>query len=389
MSDGDRPFRAKLALGAAAAALAVLASLALGCGRREEPARTPVSTAAATATATAAPARGRRRSAVTIAWVGDTTPGTTGALPPGDGRERYRAVAGRLRGADLAVGNLEGTLALGGASKCASAAAPATAAVPVSSAGTSCFAFRAPPRYARGLEAAGFDLMNLANNHAFDYGARGMGETVRALDRRGVAVTGRPGEVRVLRRNGVRIAFAGFAAYRWASPIRDLAAVRSIIRGAARRADVVVALMHAGAEGEVATRVPVGEEIAYGEARGDPRAFGRAAIDAGADLVLGSGPHVVRGLERYRGRLIAHSLGNFHGVGNFAAGPVASLSALLEVRVRPDGRVAGGRWRSLHLVDGGRPVPDPQQRSAKLVRRLSAEDFGHAAWRLRRGGRLR
>jgi Bacterial capsule synthesis protein PGA_cap len=387
MPDGDRPSRAKLALGAAAAALAVVAGLALGCGRREEPARTPA--AAATATATATPARGRRPSAVTIAWVGDTTPGTTGALPPGDGRERYRAVAGRLRRADLAVGNLEGTLAVGGASKCAAPSAPAAAAVPVSTGGTSCFAFRAPPRYARGLEAAGFDLMNLANNHAFDYGARGMGQTVRALERRGVAVTGRPGEVRVLRRNGVRVAFAGFAAYRWASPIRDLAAVRSIIAGAARKADVVVALMHAGAEGEVATRVPVGEEVAYGEARGDPRAFARAAIDAGADLVLGSGPHVVRGLQRYRGRLIAHSLGNFHGVGNFAAGPVASLSGLLEVRVRPDGRVAGGRWRSLRLVDGGRPVPDPRHASAKLVRRLSAQDFGRAAWRLEHGGRLR
>jgi hypothetical protein len=387
MDDGDRPSRAKLALGAAVAALAVIAGLALGCGRREEPPRAPAATAAATATAT--PARGRRASALTIAWVGDTTPGTTGALPAGDGRARYRAVAGRLRAADLAVGNLEGTLAVGGVSKCPSAAAPAAAGVTVSTGGSSCFAFRAPPRYARGLDAAGFDLMNLANNHAFDYGARGMGQTVRALDRHDVAVTGRPGEVRVLRRDGVRVAFAGFAAYRWASPIRDLAAVRTIIAGAARKADVVVALMHAGAEGEGATRVPAGEEVAYGEARGDPRAFARAAIDAGADLVLGSGPHVVRGLERYRGRLIAHSLGNFHGVGNFASGPIASLSGLLEVRVRPNGRVVGGRWRSLHLVDGGRPVPDPRQRSAKLVRRLSAEDFGRTAWRLRRGGRLR
>ena len=324
---------------------------------------------------------------VSLAWVGDTTPGAAGALPPGDGRARYRAVARRLRGADVALGNLEGTLARGGTSKCpppglqpvAAGAAPASA----------CFAFRAPPRYARGLRAAGFDLMSLANNHAFDYGPEGMGQTVRALRRHGIAATGRPGEVRVLRRRGVRIAFAGFAAYPWASPIRDLAAVRGIVAGAARRADVVVALMHAGAEGEAATRVPAGEEVAYGEPRGDPRAFARAAIDAGADLVLGSGPHVVRGLERYRGRLIAHSLGNFHGYDTFASGPVASLSGLLEVRMRATGEVAGGRWRSLELVDRGRPVPDPRRRSAKLVRRLSAADFGAAAWRTRRDGRLR
>ncbi len=132
-----------------------------------------------------------------------------------------------LRAADLATGNLEGTLSRGGASKCPPA--------PEAEGPSQCFAFQAPPRFARGLRWAGFDLMNLANNHAFDFGADGMGQTVRALRRAGIAVTGRPGEVKILRRRGVRVAFAGFAAYPWASPIGDLAATREIVAGAGAR----------------------------------------------------------------------------------------------------------------------------------------------------------
>ena len=68
---------------------------------------------------------------------------------------------------------------------------------------------------------------------------------------------------------------------------------------------------HGGAEGTNATHVPQGVEKFLGENRGDLRKFSRAVIDAGADLVIGHGPHVLRGMEIYKGRLIAYSLGNF------------------------------------------------------------------------------
>ena len=86
-----------------------------------------------------------------------------------------------------------------------------------------------------------------------------------------------------------------------------------------------------------------GGENAFGENRGDLRAFARVAIRAGADLVLGSGPHVLRGLELYRGRLIAYSLGNLAGWHNFATrGPVLSLSALIKVQMGPHGPLPRG-----------------------------------------------
>ena len=65
-------------------------------------------------------------------------------------------------------------------------------------------------------------------------------------------------------------------------------------------------------------------------------------INAGADLVVGSGPHVLRGVEQYHGRLIAYSLGNFAGFKNFALGGTLSLSGILRVTLIP-GRDAGDR----------------------------------------------
>src|SRR5204862_874294 len=150
------------------------------------------------------------RGPVTIAWVGDITPGSAMGVPPGDGRVQFAHVRRFLRSADLAFGNLEGTYSTGGASKRGGEG------------GRSCFAFQAPPDHARALRRAGFDAVNLANNHAWDYGAAGQAQTTAALRRARVAATGRPGEIVVLRRRGLRIALVGFAAYPWANPIGDL-----------------------------------------------------------------------------------------------------------------------------------------------------------------------
>jgi hypothetical protein len=133
--------------------------------------------------------------------------------------------------------------------------------------------------------------------------------------------------------------------------------------------------MHAGAEGADKTHTPKGVESAFGEFRGSPRAFAHAMIDAGASAVLGSGPHVIRGVERYKGRLVAYSLGNFAGWGNFRTSGTSGLSGLLTIRVDRRGNVLGGRWLSLKLADSGAPVVDPKHASTDLVRKLSRQDF--------------
>ena len=75
----------------------------------------------------------------------------------------------------------------------------------------------------------------------------------------------------------------------------------------------MVVQVHMGAEGSAGHAVRPGNEIFFGENRGDPIEFAHAVIDAGADLVVGHGPHVMRAMEFYKGRLIAYSLGNFAG----------------------------------------------------------------------------
>jgi hypothetical protein len=192
----------------------------------------------------------------------------------------------------------------------------------------------------------------------------------------------------VLRVKGIRVALIGCAPYRWAQSLLDTAGTAALVREAARRADVVVVYMHAGAEGNGAEHVAAREETYLGEPRGDPVAFAHAILDAGADLVLASGPHVLRGLEWYRRRLIAYSLGNLAGTHTLRTVGLEAESALLRVRLDRDGRFVGGSLVPLAIAPSGTPSFDPSRRSLELVRRLSAEDLGAGAMRLSATGRL-
>jgi Bacterial capsule synthesis protein PGA_cap len=299
---------------------------------------------------------------ITLQWAGDIALSAQRGLPPGGLDRALAPVRGLLRQADVTLGNLEGTLSVGGSSKCGGIGNAA------------CFAFQAPPWTAGRLRALGFDLVNQANNHSLDYGPSGRQQTIAALSRAGIAHTGLPGEVTLMRVRGVRVAFVGFAPYPYDADLLNIPAAQALVRRAQARASRVVVIIHAGAEGGDRLHTPLGSESYLGENRGGARAFSHAVIDAGASIVLGSGPHVIRGVERYRGRLIAYSLGNFVGYHTLAGGGVLSESAILRVTLGASGAVLAGRWISLALVDG-LPRPDPTYASAKLVAALSRADF--------------
>ena len=300
---------------------------------------------------------------VEIGWVGDTTPGSKYGQPPNQGRALFADVRDQLRAPDLMMANLEGTFSVGGTSKCAGLDS------------SKCYAFQAPPENASALTWAGIDLVGLANNHTHDYLAQGMTQTVDTLEANKIAFAGLPHQVSVIDVKGVRVGVVGFSAYPWNARLLDIPAARELVRKAVAQADLVVVLMHAGAEGADQTHTPTGDEVAYGEDRGRTRDFAHAVVDAGADLVLGSGPHVVRGIERYHDRLIAYSLGNFAGWDNFSLAGRLCLSGLLTVRIDTKGRLLGGHWLSLRLAEPGVPEVDSTDTSAKLVRQLSAADF--------------
>ena len=313
----------------------------------------------------AAPDRPAAAPRVTIAAAGDTMLGDTPSLPPRPAT--YLSAVRSSLAADITFGNLEGTLTTATHSKCGSGS-------------SDCFAFRDPPSYGRYLHRAGFDVMNSANNHSHDFGDAGVQQTTRALHAHGIAQDGLPGEIAYVRRNGVKVAFVGFAPYPNTSDLLDYRTAARMIHRAGARADVVVVYMHAGAEGADKDHVTRREEYAFGEDRGNPFRFAHMAVDDGADLVIASGPHVERGMQWYHRRLIAYSMGNFANYHNFGSGGVLSYSCVLRVTLSATGGFVKARFVSVILDSAGHATVDSRKRSAAFVNRLSREDFGdHAA----------
>jgi hypothetical protein len=146
--------------------------------------------------------------------------------------------------------------------------------------------------------------------------------------------------------------------------------------------------MHAGAEGSDAAHVTGQEESYVGEDRGNPEVFAHAAIDDGADLVIASGPHVLRGMQYYNGHLIAYSLGNFVGYQNFSTSGSLDLSGILTVTLSSTGALTAGHFTSLVLSSVGQPSVDTGGASASFINQLSTSDFGAAAATIQPDGQL-
>ena len=362
------------------AASAAVLLVATGCSG-DEPGPPPAPPAAAGPTtpapSTASPAPPPAPPTVTVGWSGDAVPASVDrGLPPDPGR-LLRAVTPLLRRPDVMIGNLEGTL---------TRVATSTKCEPDSE---DCVAFRSPPAYAQLFADAGYDVLSLANNHSHDFGEAGLAETRAAVRGAGIALTGGPDEIAVRTVRGIRVAVVGFAPYGWSSPLNDPDAVRELVGRAAAAADVVVAVFHGGAEGPTALHVPAGRETAFGEDRGDLRAFARTALAAGAHAVLGAGPHVVRGAEVVGGRPVAYSVGNLVGYRTLSSAGVTGTTAILHLTFGADGRWVGGRLHPTRQVPPGYAEPDPERTAIALVARLSREDFGPSAARVGTDGTLR
>ncbi|MEU7934573.1 CapA family protein [Micromonospora echinofusca] len=302
--------------------------------------------------------------AISLSATGDIIMGNApNRLPPNGGKGFFDSVEKALA-ADLVMGNLEEPLTVDtGTGKCG----------PNS---TRCFQFRAPPEYAAHLRDAGFDLLNQANNHGYDFGPKGYENTQKALEKYELAHTGAPDQITVIDVKGVKVAVAGFSSYVWSNSLTDIAAAKKVITKAAGMADIVVVQVHMGGEGSEKTRVRPGTEMFLGENRGDPVKFSKAMIDAGADLIVGHGPHVLRGMEFYKGRLIAYSLGNFAGGGNSLsnAGRLG-WGGVLKVSLNPDGSWAGGSFVSTYMNSIGKPTMDRDDRGLGLLKQLTKSDF--------------
>jgi poly-gamma-glutamate capsule biosynthesis protein CapA/YwtB (metallophosphatase superfamily) len=246
------------------------------------------------------------RARTTVTVVGDIMLGRrVGAAAADDPGGPLRPLQRRLAAADITVGNLESTLSRAG---------------PPLQGGDS---FAASPRVLPTLADAGFDVLSLANNHTGDFGRGALLETLRRFSRGPVKPLGagrdraRAWRPVVVRRHGVRFGFVAFNAIGEtprATPASPGAAEvrmqprtgplsapdlrRAVLAVRTVPAEVVVVLPHWG---DQYTHLPVPAQ----------RRVGRALLDAGADIVVGGHPHWVQRVQRHRGGLVLHSLGNF------------------------------------------------------------------------------
>ncbi len=250
---------------------------------------------------------------------------------------------------------------------------------------TNCYAFRQPVAVAaalRGLADSAAIIGNLANNHAMDAGAAGFAATQGYLADAGVAVTGVDTLATVVvTSRGDSVAFLGFSTAQAGPDPRDLAGVSRHVARTAERYRRVVVTMHMGAEGASAQRTADVTETYLGENRGNSVAFARTAVDAGASVVIGHGPHVMRASEWRGDALILYSLGNLLTYGPFSMREPNNRGAIACVTVDEEGRVEGAALRSTYQRPPGIVAPDPTGRAAWLVDSLSQRDFPATAAR--------
>ena len=248
---------------------------------------------------------------------------------------------------------------------------------------TNCYAFRQPVSAAAALRAFGEGaevVGNIANNHAGDAGPVGRLQTIAHLEAAGVHVTGADTLATVVvSAAGDTVAFLGFSTSAGPDP-RDLAAVRRHVMRAADQYARIVVTTHMGAEGAGAQRTMDSTERFLNLDRGNPVAFARTAVEAGADLVVGHGPHVMRAMEWRGDALIMYSLGNLVTYGPFSFAEPMNRGAIACALLGPDGRVESAAVRStVQDPPPGRVSIDRTGRAAFLVDSLSRLDAGAGA----------
>ena len=316
---------------------------------------------------------------ISIASVGDMMIGTDyprNHLPDDDGVGFLAEVTPVLSAADIAFGNLEGVLIDGGepGKKCSNPAA--------------CYLFRSPTRYADHYKAAGFDVLSLANNHARDFDEEGRTSSMQAIAARGMHHSGREGDFASLEVNGLKVAFLAYAVTKNSNMMLDYETAFTTVAHSAANHDIVVVSFHGGAEGVDHMHIPFAEEEYFGEPRGDVVWFARGVVDAGADLVIGHGPHVVRAMERYKGRLIAYSLGNFATYYGISVSGLKGVAPILVATLNGNGEFVDGEIVSTVQFRPAGPSIDTTHRALREIRRLSVSDFGNPGLAFEADGKL-
>ena len=304
---------------------------------------------------------------ISVIAVGDIMMGTDfpdryKILPPDNGRDLFIHVENLLIKGDVVFGNLEQVLIDDG--KCAKDInAPNT------------WAFKCPVSFAANLAKAHFNIMSIANNHAWDFGKEGVQSTMKALESVKIKHSGPRGDIAKASIKGTRIGLIAFSTNDNGYNLLNIKDAKGFINGFSNEFDIFIVSFHGGTEGIKALHTKNHEEYLGREPRGNVIRFSHMAIDNGADLVIGHGPHVPRAMEFYKGKLIAYSLGNFCTYGIISIKKEKGIAPVLEVVLDKNGDFIRGKIHSFKQIYPGYPVPDKNNRASTLIRSLSQTDF--------------
>jgi len=305
---------------------------------------------------------------ISIIGVGDIMLGTNYPsnkfLPPEDGKFLLEPVKNILQNADITTGNLEGTLLT-------------RDATPRGCKDTSvCYRFKMPEHYIQYLEDAGFDFLNLANNHINDFGEIGKQNTLKILKNSNIKFAGlEECPYTILEKNGIKFGFCGFSPHSGTVNIHDIKKVKSIVKKLDTICDIVIVSMHIGAEGVQHRHITRNDEYFLGQNRGNPYKFAREVIDAGADIVFGHGPHVTRAVDLYKNRFIAYSLGNFATYARFNLKGESGISPIIKVYVNKKGKFLYADVYSIIQKGEGGPIIDESNKAFYEIKSLTESDI--------------
>ena len=215
----------------------------------------------------------------------------------------------------------------------------------------------------------------------------GRTSTMKVLDSLGIQYGGQvvhPSAIFKIK--GITYGFCAFAPNSNTLSIFDYKKAREVITRLKQQCDIVIVSFHGGGEGLAYEHVPCINESFNGEKRGDVEAFAHNAIDAGADLILGNGPHVCRAMELYKNRLIAYSLGNFCTYRCVSVAGVSGYAPLLKVYLKKRGEFLRGQIIANTQTHDKGLVKDTLNRAAIHIRQLTENDFEASGLRITNGG---
>ena len=313
--------------------------------------------------------KNNKKSTFTIIGVGDIMLGSnypSESLLPNNDANILQNTQDILKNADITVGNLEGTLFdSGGNSK--SCNNPNV-----------CYVFRMPSRYGKYLKEAGFDYLSLANNHSNDFGEIGIKETIKNLDNLGIKYSGikKIAENTILEQDGKKIGFVSFSPNSATVNINDYNYVKKLITELKSKTDIVIVMFHGGAEGAGAEHITRKNEIFHGENRGNVYEFAHFAVDSGADIIFGQGPHVTRAVELYKNKFISYSGGNFATFGKINISGSMGIAPIFKIKIDDNGNFVSGEIISVRQTYKSLgPFVDSEKLAIKKVISLSKTDF--------------